>query len=293
MILTKIKDLPEGRTDAEYRYFKALFTGCDVYSSRGLSSREFRPFRNNIREAAAALIKEFGEPVTRAKGVETAKIIVMASSLLTLVISLAYFIFIAGDFMYSTLLIFLVGALAVVVSQTYKIVLTGRQSKIINKNNVYKMTSLIVAGCMFPVALIIFIICSSHYMPVYDYIQLTLISVVWIIVCMFAMPKVIAKRTEEAQLMYGRMLGFKKFLSLAKVREMEVMLEENPDYYLDVLPYCMIMGLSKKLDKKTEFLAAPEWADGFDAKYFAASLYSSVKRSVIIRKKKVKYERQK
>ena len=289
LILTKIKNLPEGRTAAEYRYFKALFSGCDVYSSRGIRSSDFRLSYNNIRAAATNLVEEFGEPVTRAKGVETAKIIVMFSSLMTLVVSLAYFVFLAGDFGYASVLIFfIVPALAIVVSQTRKIVLTGRESKIINKNNIYKITSLIVSVCLFPAALVIYFVVSSHYMPVYDYIQITLISAIWIIICLYVLPRYIAKRTDEAQLMYGRMLGFKQFLTRAKVPEMEEMLEENPDYYLDVLPYCMIMGLSKKLDKKTEFLTAPEWADGFDAKHFASSLFYSVRHSIITSKKKVK-----
>ena len=287
LILTKIKELPEGRPVAEYGYFKELFVDGE-YCSRRMRGKEYKERRGDIRYAATKLIDEFGEPVTHARGVETAKVMVMFSSLLTLIISFAYFIMIADDFAFALALIFVVGGLALVVGKTNTIISAGRESKTINKNNVYRITSLIVSVTIFPVALMFYFIVSSHYMPVYDYIQLTPISVAWIIICLYVLPRFIAKRTDEAQAMYGRMLGFKKFLKLAQVSEMETMLEENPDYYLDILPYCMIMGLSKKLDKKTEFLAAPEWADGFDAKHFASSLFYSVKRSVITRKKKVK-----
>ena len=51
-----------------------------------------------MRYAATKLIDEFGEPVTHARGVETAKVMVMFSSLLTLIISFAYFIMIVGRF---------------------------------------------------------------------------------------------------------------------------------------------------------------------------------------------------
>ena len=80
--------------------------------------------------------------------------------------------------------------------------------------------------------------------------------------------------------------GFKKFLKSVKVAEMELMLENNPNYYLDVLPYCMIMGLSKKLDKKTEFLSAPDWADGFDGATFASSMFGSIRSGLVTRGKK-------
>lgn len=283
--MTRLKKLPEGRLAAEYGYFEALFADGD-YSSRRLRAREYKDRRGDIRCAATELIREFGEPVTHAKGVEAAKLTVMFSSLMTLVISFAYFITIAGDFAFALALILVVGGLAIVVSRANVIASVGREFKIINKNNVYKITSLIVAYAILPVAVIIYIIASAHLMPVYDYIQLTLISVVWILVCLYVLPRFIAKRTDEAQAMYGRMLGFKNFLRLAKVSEMEKLLEENPDYYLDILPYCMIMGLSKRLDKKTEFLAAPEWADGFSAKRFASSLFCSVKRSAITRKRR-------
>ena len=98
------------------------------------------------------------------------------------------------------------------VGKTNTIISAGRESKTINKNNVYRITSLIVSVTIFPVRAYVYFIVSSHYMPVYDYIHLTPISVLWIIICLYVLPRFIAKRTDEAQAMYGRMLGFKKFL---------------------------------------------------------------------------------
>ena len=130
------------------------------------------------------------------------------------------------------------------------------------------------------------------FLPLYDYIYLTYIAIAWAAASVAVLPSFIGKRTEEAQRLYGKMKGFKNFLKLAEVKQMEELISENPDYYLNVLPYCMIMGLSKKLDKKTEFLQAPEWADGFEAKRFASSLFSSVKHSVITRKGRKIYEKE-
>ena len=140
--------------------------------------------------------------------------------------------------------------------------------------------------------IIVYFAAAEMFLPLYDYIYLTYIAIAWAAASVAVLPSFIGKRTEEAQRLYGKMKGFKNFLKLAEVKQMEELISENPDYYLNVLPYCMIMGLSKKLDKKTEFLQAPEWADGFEAKRFASSLFSSVKHSVITRKGRKIYEKE-
>ncbi len=284
IIVTKLKDLPEGRTFAEYRYFSALFDGGDVYRSKDMRGMKNRYSCNRIRRASTALAEEAGSPVTRAKGTETAKCIVMFSSLVALLVSCVYFLYIAGDIMF---MIFLVAVVFVfcIFARMYPLMLEMRKKRRAYKGW-YNFTYLLSSLVILPPAGMLLIVISAHYMPVYDYIHIMLISVVWIFFCLYASPNIIAKRTEEAQKTYAKMLGFKKFLKSVKVAEMELMLDKNPNYYLDVLPYCMIMGLSKKLDKKTEFLSAPDWADGFDGATFASSMFGSIRSGLVTRGKK-------
>lgn len=284
IILTKLKDLPEGRTVAEYRYFAALFEDGEVYRSKAMRGWANRHKRYRIRYAATELAEEAGTPVTRAKGVESAKVVVMFSSLMALLVSCTYFLVVADDIIFMTFLVAIVFAFCMF-ARGYPLLLQMRQKRQAYKG-AYRLSGILASVLILPPALMLLILIQAHYMPVYDYIHITVISLIWVFVCLYVTPNFIAKRTEEAQKTYGRILGFKKFLTAVKVSEMELMLEKNPDYYLDVLPYCMIIGLSKKLDKKTEFIAAPEWADGFDGATFASSLFGSMKRAVITRKKK-------
>ena len=63
---------------------------------------------------------------------------------------------------------------------------------------------------------------------------------------------------------YGKMLGFKRFLLTAELSRIEMLFEEDPDYFSHIIPYCLIMGIGKKVEKRFAALniSAPEWSDG-------------------------------
>ncbi len=287
LIITKIKDLPASATAAERGYFNALFEESGAYSSAEMKKREKRMQRSSVRRAVGRLIDEFGEPVTYVNGVERAKLFVRYIPVFTLIVLFLYFIVLSGY--YAGIVYLFMASVAMFGFLKLIYMLTDETKGMRNRHMLFLAFGL-GFGSGIPVAfgLVLYFAASEMFLPLYDYIYLTVIAIAWIIFSVTVLPKFIGRRTEEAQALYGKMTGFKNFLKLAEVKQMEALLDENPDYYLNVLPYCMIMGLSEKLDKKTEFLQAPDWADGFEAKRFAASLYGAVKRSGITRKKKVK-----
>ncbi|MDE7452947.1 MAG: DUF2207 domain-containing protein [Clostridia bacterium] len=285
VIITKIKNLPKSASVGEVGYFNALFDGGNIYSSRDIRGSAGRRRRHRIMYAAGKLIEEIGEPVTYARGVLGGRITVMFLSLLAPLICFLYCIIIADDYPFMLAIGFMAAVVAMTFFAAYKFLNRLRIQRRAY-SLVYKGTLLLATPIFIPAAAMVWIMLTAQYMILYDYIYLLFISLGWIAVSVYLLPRLIEKRAEESQKLYGRMVGFKNFLRLAKVKEIETMIDENPDYYLDVLPYCMIMGLSRKLDKKTEFLKAPDWAEGFDAKRFAASFFSTIKRSVVTRKRK-------
>ena len=60
------------------------------------------------------------------------------------------------------------------------------------------------------------------------------------------------KRTELGNKLLGEALGFKRFLTVAKKEELESLIDENPNYYYDILPYANVLNVSDK------------WANRFD-----------------------------
>lgn len=284
--ITKLKNLPEGRTKGEYEYFNALFENGDVYRSEEV--RKNRSHKGTIARATSMLIEDAGMPVTYAKGTEAARVVVMILSNFTLLVTFVYFIIISDNLIFLSLLIMLALFICFGLTGALKAINKGFGVTKYSSRLFFAISKFMPLIALGPVFLMSAILFSVQYMSLYDYIYLIVISVIWIAISYNVLPYFISKRSEESQKIYGEMVGFKKFLTLAKVPEMEIMLEENPDYYLDVLPYCMIMGLSKKLDKKTRFLQAPDWADNFDSATFAASLNSLFKKSVAVRSKKEK-----
>lgn len=69
------------------------------------------------------------------------------------------------------------------------------------------------------------------------------------------------KRTEYGQRVFGRILGFKHFLQTAEQPRLQLLLDENPGYFYDVLPYAYVLGVTDKWAKKFERLAVqpPSW----------------------------------
>lgn len=62
----------------------------------------------------------------------------------------------------------------------------------------------------------------------------------------------------------GKVLGFKNFLALAELNKLNALLEENPEYFYDILPYCYVFGITKKMQKKFSALnvSLPEYFHG-------------------------------
>ncbi len=80
-----------------------------------------------------------------------------------------------------------------------------------------------------------------------------------IIITLFAMN--IPKRTPYGIEMLGRIRGFKNFLETVEKEKLEMLVQENPTYFYDILPYTYALGISNLWIKKFETIAIqePNW----------------------------------
>ena len=71
--------------------------------------------------------------------------------------------------------------------------------------------------------------------------------------------------------MLGRIRGFRSFIAKAELDRIEALVEQDPDYYYNILPYAYVFGLTDKWAKHFEKLTphVPEWYDG-PAAYFSS-----------------------
>ncbi|MDE6504828.1 MAG: DUF2207 domain-containing protein [Clostridia bacterium] len=97
-----------------------------------------------------------------------------------------------------------------------------------------------------------------------------LCSVVSAFFAQYVILPLVDLREEENLKNYARIKGFKKFLVHAEKPQLEMLVEENPNYYFDILPYCYVLNITKKvkakfdkirLDGPAPYLGAGEFGD--------------------------------
>lgn len=92
-----------------------------------------------------------------------------------------------------------------------------------------------------------------------------------------------SKRNAKGNEILGKILGFKQFLKTAEKDKLEALVNENPTYFYDILPYTYVLGVSKKWIEKFESIAIPpvEWYSGDFTDYmWLHSLNTTMSRSV-------------
>lgn len=84
---------------------------------------------------------------------------------------------------------------------------------------------------------------------------------VCISVLSFILSFFIRKRTDDGTKMLGRINGFKNFLESAEKEKLEELVNDNPEYFYNILPYAYVLGVSDKWMKKFEGITmeAPHW----------------------------------
>lgn len=77
--------------------------------------------------------------------------------------------------------------------------------------------------------------------------------------------KIMPKRTPFGNEMLGKLRGFKRFLETAEKTKLEALVNENPEYFYNILPYTYALGVSKVWMNQFENIAvqAPDWYDGY------------------------------
>jgi uncharacterized membrane protein YgcG len=71
------------------------------------------------------------------------------------------------------------------------------------------------------------------------------------------------QRTKKSSKLLGRILGFKEFIRTAELDRIQRLVEENPSYFYNVLPYAYVFGLTDRWAKKFEGITVqpPAWYD--------------------------------
>lgn len=108
------------------------------------------------------------------------------------------------------------------------------------------------------------------------------------VVCMIATAVVMfflhfmPKRTEYGTKILGYIQGFKEFLETAEKDRLEALVEEDPQYFYDILPYAYVLGVSDKWMDKFEDIALepPNWYHSTHSTFHMASFHQGMKQTM-------------
>ncbi len=124
---------------------------------------------------------------------------------------------------------------------------------------IWVISGIVIAIGLVPLWLIVLPIVSLHRVYLVGFV-VDILMYAGIYVFAFLMPK----RTKFGLEMFAKTEGFRQFLESVEKERIEKMVEENPNYFYDVLPYTYVFGISDKWIKKFEDIniAAPDWYVG-------------------------------
>lgn len=90
------------------------------------------------------------------------------------------------------------------------------------------------------------------------------------IAIIFVFMSLMEKRNEYGTKILGRIKGFRNFLQTAEKEKLEMLVNENPQYFYNILPYAYVLGVSSEWMKKFETIitAPPDWYDSYDNRAF-------------------------
>ena len=96
----------------------------------------------------------------------------------------------------------------------------------------------------------------------------------------YILARLMPKRGVKSNRLYGQILGFKNFLEKAQKEQLEELVETDPSYFYDILPYTYVLGISDKWISKFDAinLKAPDYYHGdyYDHYYFDHFMHDSM-----------------
>lgn len=90
---------------------------------------------------------------------------------------------------------------------------------------------------------------------------LLLVGYFWGLLCILGMYfcfKNLSKRTKYGLEMLGKIKGFKNFLATAEKDRLEALVNQNPTYFYDILPFMYVLGISNKWIEQIEDITLKE-----------------------------------
>lgn len=274
----KLMPLPPGAKQFEKNFFDDLFDNRDQVETSELKFK----FAESLKFAQKDVTESFREnPETRIFTRESrwARIFISLMIFLAAGITTWKVVFETGGD--SSLRLILGGIAGIVV-----ILITGAIQFTLDKWNVLGAVKrlFLLLTAIFPLVIVtIIILAFAAQIP---QLAILVLAAFCTIAILTVFSFIARKRTPRGIDLLGKILGLKDFIKRAELDRIKMLVEENPQYFYNVLPYAYSLGLSEKWAKNfTEIVTPPPtWYRGntsyggnFTPVLFASSLNNAMR----------------
>lgn len=256
MAFTKLKDLPKTSPGYEVALFNAMFRlgSQGVVTTKDLTNT----FYENLNAATIGLQKKFS-----GKQEILVNKIQWLSKVFAILFALAYSLIFSIVATFLThrafslyFIVSMIGSILIIVALSViaAVFKTGPTAK-------KKLVTGLIGGFFFIVLSLIY---YSFFNPLikilawggsWSLLVLLIINIVYLLGLWFMVSA--RKYTAYANEVLGYVEGFREFLRTAKNDQMEMIYHQNPDYVYDILPYAMVLGLTKIWEDHANRLSVP------------------------------------
>lgn len=249
-LIRVVKELPESCEDYEKTTFNKLFSRGDSVRVGGLKNYFYSAIPSitgSVNSKAGRLYSGKGKAAAVAFTILSLLLFCLSPVIIALMrISLRYSVF---DFV--PLLFAIVPAVIVF---TLSLAVKQRELKLSKIKQILIYSGIFALG--FLISLLYLLIVPSAIMPLPVALLMCAICVLTVTASVMTMTK-----TEEYTKKLNDIIGFKNYIKLVEKKELETMLEQDPQYYYHILPYAQVLGVSKIWEEKFQDIAIepPQW----------------------------------
>ena len=242
--LIKISELDGAHKKYEHTLFKGLFKKRNEVTEVKLRNGELENKISSAMNSVQTVFKDKRKKLTDAKSRKISVLLLFLSfiPMVSFYVSAKYTSNLTnGDVIGLSLVS------AGIISVVYIIIYA------LNVNNLNRIvTNKVKLG--FFIALFIYLLLAFIIVLIFKIGSYVITDIV-VAICIFSiitMAGLLPKRSEYGRIILEKILGFRKFLETAEKERLESLLEENPNYFYNILPYAQVLNITDK------------WADKFE-----------------------------
>ena len=253
-VLRKEKELPETAKTYEYTFFDGLFKEGDSVMLEDLKGE----FYSSYQASGTQLRSHFGRK-KETRVFTHSSLGARSLGTLLMLIPLAAGLFLGAVYAMNSGEFGLLGLPGLfLVLAGYLVMIIGHDKRDAGTLRRYRLT-LIVGGILTSLGFLVL----AGFMLLALELPLGILSLVASFIS-FVFTLRMKQRTRWSAEILGKILGFKEFIRTAELPRIQKLVDENPSYFYDVLPYAYVLGLSDRWAKKFEGIAMepPVWYNG-------------------------------